>query len=435
MTSKCALPNWNVTKLMAVWVFVCLPAWPPTHVAAEDGGALKLELQDGLPTTTVYQGDQAEVRMTLRNPASNTVGPVIIAISVDGAMIETVKDKAITWQAKNGGLRGQVRQLKSGAVLPFVLKVNFSLAGADHAQRLIDGRLTVTAAHKAAASPAPQIDLRWQMRNCAGAYHAALTGINSIHVQNLKGLLKSARAGWRQLPGRWTFRPGKTRAGTAARTLITRANTLVRYRGLDPKLKQLAQSAGLTRVALELGLYAAQPQGPALCAGAAGYMDFFDGRMGGLREASTGISETLEQAAQIADWDLAASEVLFAQSLEVPDGEAKPKLKEQAGQLTLGLAAARSLWTKILDADATHGAILDHTAELRNIKAQIDTIGGDRRNPLHARRASLGPALSYIEAMIYLQGAYAKYHLTASGFGATISAVRDAHSENCVCSR
>lgn len=279
-----------------------------------------------------------------------------------------------------------------------------------------------------ASDPDPQPDA------CAKAYNGALAAIGGSQVTALDERLKSTRSGIRTLSGRWTFLPGHTRHGTPERAIVTRANTLVRYRGSDPELRLLVGSPALARTVLDLRAYTSQPLTAGLCTGADAYMDFFSKQLSGLFEKRGELSTLSERAAEIADLRLDEAEDAFKKPLDdLPDDAGRSEIEAQAETLAAGLADARNLWMKLAEAKSDPDGAAAHISTLGDIRKRIGTIGADRRSPIHPLRSALHGALSYLEAAAYIHTAHARYEAVASGFETAIQAVRDAHADNCTC--
>ena len=268
---------------------------------------------------------------------------------------------------------------------------------------------------------------------CAKAYHGALADIGQARVGSLDTLLKSSHSGSRALPGRWTFLPGNTQHGTPERAVVTRANTLVRYRGADPGLRQLALSPALARTVADLKAYTSQALTAALCTGADAYMDFFTKQLSGLFEKRGELARLADQAAGIADTRLDEAEKVLKSPLDRAEDDGREAFEAQAETLAAGLADARNLWSKLSGTASDPDAGTANISALGDIRKRIGTIGADRRSAIHPLRAALHGALSYLEAAAYIHSARARYEAVASGFASAIQAVRDANAQACTC--
>ncbi len=420
----------------AALVAVCLLATPGAPARAGNDGDLKLETSDAIPQSVVYQGDQKELTLTLSSTATRPVGPVVIAIVSRGGVVEIVRDKSIRWRGKGGEWTGQLARLKPGVVLPFKIKLNYAPQILASTKALVDGKLTVTASLEGETSAMPaQIEQAWKMGNCAGAYRQALSAIGTRYNDPLKETIKSVRSGWRALPGNWLFPPARVKYGKTLRAVMRRATPLIRYRGVDPKLRQAVQGREIARAVLDLDNYVNQPGSPTLCTGASDYMGFFEQRLETFHGQHDGASQSFERAAQVADWQLLEGEAAVAASVEVPEGGDRETLEVQKQGLADVLRDARAAWSHIVDADAAAGVLPDHISRLTAIRSRFGEIKLDRRSPLRGRKLAVQTALTAVEAMTYLRGSYAKHDEIASRFSGLIGAVRSAHGENCVCSR
>ena len=398
---------------------------------------LSLEIETPAPATTaiVHQGDQTELTLNLSSVTDQPVGPVVIAIESRGGTVEIVKNRSIRWRGKGGDWTGQLRQLAPGTTLPFKIKLNYAPSILSSTDKVVGGKLTVTASVSGAdITASAQVERVWKVGNCAGAYRAALTTIGTRHNDPLQASIKSVRTGWRSLPGRWLFAPARVKYTKRLRSMIRKATPLIRYRGVDPKLRQAVQAQEVARAVFDLDKYVNQPGSPSLCTGASRYMGFFEQRLEGFRGQHDAAEQAFELAAQTADWQLLDAESVFAAPFEVPEDADAEKLIGQRRQLADVLRMARAAWSDIVDAGATQGVLPDHFAYLSDVRSRLGEIALDRRSPLQGDRRALQTALTAVEAMTYVRGAYAKYDQIASHFAGLIASVRSAHSENCVCS-
>ena len=406
--------------------------------AAQSSGSefLRLETTAAGADTVVYQGDQAELKLTLSSISDEPVGPVIIVVESRGGVVEIVRDKSIRWQGKGGAWSGRLNRLGPGAALPFTIKLNYAPSILDSTAKLVDGKLTVTASVEG-ETPAEhaQIERAWIMGNCAGAYRAALDRVSSEHNEPLKDTIKSVHGGWRSLPGRWLFPPARAGYDRTLRRIVYRATPLVRYRGVDPRLRLAVKTREVARTARELDLYVNQTGGPALCTGAPEYMSFFEQRLETFRGQHDAVSQLFERAAQIADWKLLDAETAMAAPLEVPEDGEDEDLTDHAHRLAVIVTHARRTWTTIVDGDAAARLLPEHMKRLEHIRTALGEVSVTRRSPLRGRKAAAQTALTAIEALAYIRGSYAKHDEIVSGFEDLIGAVRSAHAENCVCSR
>ncbi len=407
-----------------------------SRAGAENGASIALETTAPVSDGIVYQGDQTELTLTLSSRADQPVGPVIIAIKSRGGVVQIVKDRAIRWRGKAGDWTGQLKQLAPGASLPFTIKLNYAPSILSSTEKLVNGKLTVTASVKGEDPIAPaKVERVWQMGNCAGAYRGALSEIETRHNEPLQQAIKSVRGGWRALPGRWLFPPARVKYGKTLRGVMRQATPLIRYRGVDPKLRQAVQTQEIARTVFDLNQYVNQPGSPTLCTGVSQYMGFFEQRLEGFHGQHANAQQAFELAAQTADWQLLEAESAIATAIDLPeDSDAAAALADQRERLADVLGAARNAWTDIVDADTATGVLPDHIARLKEIRVRIAGIALDRRSPLQGDRLALQTALTAVESMTYIRSSHAKHDQIASQFAGLIGAVRSAHGANCVCS-
>lgn len=268
---------------------------------------------------------------------------------------------------------------------------------------------------------------------CASAYHDALSQIATDHSAPLKQAVKSVRRGWRTLPGRWLFPPGRLAHGTVLRNVVRKATTLVRYRGADPQLMKAVRTRAVTRSMIELDLYVRQADAPALCTGAPAYMSFFEERLATFGEQWGSAEDLFERAAQAADWALLDAAGTIETPPETEESANAEVWQEATAALDEVFDAARALWARIIDADAAPDALPGHIGRLADLRRQLAAINIYRLGPLQQRRAALNTALTAVEAQAYLQGSYGSYGRIAAGFSGMIAAVRSAHAANCTC--
>lgn len=408
------------------------------HVSpAVADATLSLEIETPAPATTaiVHQGDQTELTLNLSSGSDQPVGPVVIAIESRGGTVEIVKDRSIRWRGKGGDWTGQLRQLTPGATLPFKIKLNYAPSILSSTDKIVGGKLIVTASISGAdVTASAQVERVWKMGNCAGAYRAALTAVGTRHNDPLQASIKSVRSGWRSLPGRWLFAPARVKYTKRLRGLIRKATPLIRYRGVDPKLRQTVKTQEMARAVFDLDKYINQPGSPTLCTGASQYMGFFEKRLEGFLGQHDATEQAFELAAQTADWQLLDAEAAFASPFEIPEDADAEDLTDQRRRLADVLRAARTAWSGIVDAGSVQEVLPDHIALLSGIRSRLREVALDRRSPLQNDRVTLQTALTAVEAMTYIRGAYAKHDQIASHFTGLIDAVRSAHAENCVCS-
>lgn len=270
---------------------------------------------------------------------------------------------------------------------------------------------------------------------CAGAYHAALSGISDVQGEALQRAIKSAKTGWRKLTGRWLFPPRRSVKDKPFRAVVRRAARLVRRRGIDPKLKNTVQTQPIARMATDLKVYVGQRAAPALCTGATNYMDFFDGQLAPFHMDRDSAADLFERAAQVADRKLGEAQRLLSTPLDLRGDEDTDTLEASARELSRLHRIARATWSTIADADATPGLLVAHVSALSRSRAALKRIRLKRRSPLRAPYLAVYTAFTALEALTYIQASHAKHQEIAAGFGDTISAVRAAHSKICVCAK
>ncbi len=415
----------SLRHAVVVWlVLVCAVC---TQAAASD---LEVELRGVIGGAGVLPGDQRRVEAIVTNAGAEQLGRITITVEAMGGDVGSPQGDGIRWRSRGDAWEGRVRRLDAGASLQVPLDVNFNPVGLSASDEMVSGRLTVSAETRDGAARAEASD-SWTMRNCGGRYHAALQTISEDGLSVLKEAVAGAQTAWRRLNGNWVFRPGRVRGDELFAHVIKQATRIVRARGVDRRLRQALKERTMGRLTTDLRLYTRQRETPAICTGSQQYMDFFESQFGTFADRIKTMTALYEQAGQMADWKLLAAGNALSDISQ--SGTLDARGTERAEALGGVLAQARDLWRNVLDADGTRKLLLDNVLALREFASTLRGLNIKRGDALNEARDTLTLALSAVEAFAYVQGVHANHQSIATGFYGTVSSIRTAHDETCLC--
>lgn len=317
------------------------------------------------------------------------------------------------------------------------------------------------------------VNLEWKVANCAAAFYSQLVRVREGSGAGLADAVKAARARDRTRPGRWLF-PPRFKNANAARTCVRRAKRWNKRRGRyvyrctryktirpaatagtpvawersvynfasrwvsararDRELSQTRDSGWATnRVSQNLQGFLNQERHPALCTGVIPFFNYFDERMAGFLKRAKKFDDMAGKAASLAM--LRSSEAIDdvkaepgghpgwgSAPLDLPQGAGEQVLKRRVEALAR-LADNAALSERIAKADSTFAAL----------RAMSEFLSAEGKSLAAPQRASMTRALSAIEAAEYIGTVTRHYGALRHALSGSMSALRQAHADNCPC--
>jgi hypothetical protein len=243
-----------------------LPAAPPANLAAPEparpASALAVEVSGpaGLAAgKTPPPGTAQALRVTLANRGTSPLSRITVVVQADGARIEP----AGGWRIEGGLARAEIAALAPGGrgVLPLTVRPAEVPPGGEVTVRvLVDARV--------ADQPPAAGELAWTVRDCPGAYRAALLKVRTGPLAETRQALQALRRGDAALPQGLRFMPPPATFRGAAGEPLRLAAAIADKRGGDPELSRSPLDYTAERTLLELDQYMNQRAVPTLCTGA-----------------------------------------------------------------------------------------------------------------------------------------------------------------------
>ncbi|WP_126401027.1 hypothetical protein [Blastochloris tepida] len=413
------------------------PAAPPPGLAVEvvPGDA---SIAAG---KAVAPGVSRTLRIALTNHGTVPLARIAVTAQLDGARAEP----SGPWRVEGALVRAEVRTLAPGARVLLPLQVRSAdpgPAGQATGRVLVDARIQ--------GQPPAGDDFAWTVKDCPGAYRAALEGVRTGALVELRQASEAMRKGNPDLPsGGLSFRPAKPARGAAGMPIRIAAGVASR-RGGDPELARDPLLYTAARTILELDQYMKQRAVPTLCTGAAGVVAAYrraftpvESRLAAIRDAAAmarsapaaeGVATTGgattggAMTGELRASDLKANDVTAVVSTpgnagSGPAASAGAGSGPDSGGDLAARARRAAIDAGLLPADAPDaGSAL---ATLAAARAAMRT--GTRLDPAAA------DALSAVEVEAWLAEAEAGAERLSQAFKATLDGVLAAHDANCTC--
>lgn len=383
-----------------------LPTAPPAELTAPVGTpppaaatrvlAIEVTATDDVGTSNqaVAPGTVRPLRVTVVNRGAATVAGVSLAVQFDKARV----NPGGAWRIEGAVARVDVGSLAAGrhASVPLAVRSADLPPGGD-----VTARVFVDA--RAAGQLVASGQFAWMVRDCPGAYRAALQAVRAGALAELREAVKAMRRGDPALPLGLRFRPPVPARGAAGEPARLAA-AIASRRGGDPELTRNPLNYTADRTILELDQYMSQRAIPTLCTGAgtvaAVYGKAFapvEQRLAAIRRAAAAArtAEVASVGGTSGEGDLAERvrrAVVNAQL--VP-----PEAESLAGPPLAVLAQARAAALK----------------------------PGTRLDP------AVAGALSAMEIEAWLTTAEAGANRLSGAFTATVEGIRAAHAASCTC--
>ena len=297
-------------------------------------------------------------------------------------------------------------------------------------------KVPVIEAAAAVEGPTDSTVLRWPVSNCAQAFHGAIVKVREANAELMGDALKSARTRDRSRRGGWIFTPASGNADE--RKLNRLARVFVRARGIDPEMSTRRNYGWVSqKAASDLRGYLNQESHPAICTGAIGFVDFYDGRL----KDFWARTDRFEKAAKDA---LAVAIEKIGKAREAIKAAADANQQTDAGPLTTGALAAAApspdiksmiaevagltsdaeLLAQVNQSTSDYEALVSISKWLRQTKSE--TLG-------KGAAKAVKQALGAIEASEYLALVAGQYQQLRQTIGGSMLAIRDAHGRHCRC--
>lgn len=357
----------------------------------------------------IEPGVARTLRIAITNHGTAPLTRIAVTAQLDGARAE----QSGPWRVDGALVRAEVRSLAPGArtVLPLqVRSADPGPTGQATGRVLVDARVQ--------GQPPAGGDFAWTVRNCPGAYHAALEGLRTGALAELRQVSEAMRKGNPDLPpGGLRFRPAKPARGAAGEPIRIAAGVAAR-RGGDPELARDPLLYTAARTILELDQYMKQRAVPTLCTGAAGVVAAYrrafapvESRLATIRGAAA--------KARLSPVDQGDVTAVVAAG-----GGTGGRSEASSGPSSLGDLAARARRAAI-DAGLLSPEAPDAGSALATLAAAVRP--GARLDPAAA------DALSEIEVEAWLVEAEAGADRLSRAFNATLDGILAAHDANCTC--
>ncbi|KAA5602512.1 hypothetical protein [Blastochloris sulfoviridis] len=360
----------------------------------------------------VAPGVTRTLRIALTNRGTVPLARIAVTAQLDGARA----DPSGPWRVDGALVRAEVRSLAPGARMLLPLQVRSAdpgPAGQATGRVLVDARVQ--------GQPPAGGDFAWTVRDCPGAYHAALEGLRTGALAELRRVSEAMRKGNPDLPaGGLRFRPAKPARG-AAGAPIRIAASIASRRGGDPELARNPLLYTAARTILELDQYMKQRAVPTLCTGAAGVVAAYRRAFAPVERRLAAIRGAAARA-RSAPADL--GDVTAVVAAGGGTGGTGARSEASPGPSSLDDLAARARRAAIdaglLAPEApAAGSALATLAVAARAGTQLDPAAAD--------------ALSAIEVEAWLAEAEAGADRLSRAFNATLDGILAAHAANCTC--
>ncbi|ALK10914.1 hypothetical protein [Blastochloris viridis] len=372
-----------------------LPTAPPADLTAPEPAAapaappLAIEVTSARPAPdkAMVPGAPRPLRIAVANRGTAPQARVKVVVRVEGARIEPGPG----WRLDGTVALAEIATLAPGARTTLALTVRSAEVPAGVAAA---GRALVDA--RAEGQPPAATEFAWTIRDCPGAYRAALLEVRAGALAEMRAALAEMRKGDPALPQGLRFLPPREAIRGAAGDPARLAAAIAGRRGGDPELSRSPLDYTAERIILELDHYMNQRAVPTLCTGASVVVNAY-------RKAFTPVENRL------------ALIRTQAAKARVAEGDAAGDLAARARRAAVdaGLVAA----------DAPEAA-----SPLATLAAARAALSPDSR-PDPAAAA----ALSAIEVEAWLTVAEAGASRVSRAFAATLDGILAAHDASCTC--
>lgn len=186
-------------------------------------GGLEVSIHLSTPGARLAAGSSAFAEVKIRRTKGSRAKEAALLLSSEGGSVSVVEAKGLTKKDTPDGLSLKVELDRSGTREVLVeMKLAGGKVGAAGASGATPTRsaLAVTLV-PSGGEASDSTRLSWELANCAGDYHAALSGLMKDRETLLTGSVKGAAAPDEALTGKWLFPPkglGKTTTATRKRS-------------------------------------------------------------------------------------------------------------------------------------------------------------------------------------------------------------------------
>lgn len=242
-----------------------LPTAPPANLTVPEpaakpaAGPLAVEIADAAAGKAAAPGATRTLRLAVVNRGPSPLTRISVAVRVDGARI----DPAGSWRVEGALARAEIATLAPGGrtTLPLAVRAaELPPGGQATARVLVDAR--------SGDQPPAAGELAWAVRDCPGAYRAALLEVRAGALAETRQAMQAMRRGDAALPQGLRFMPPPATFRGAAGEPLRLAAAIAGKRGGDPELSRSPLDYTAERTLLELDQYMNQRATPMLCTGA-----------------------------------------------------------------------------------------------------------------------------------------------------------------------
>ena len=341
--------------------------------------------------------------------------------------------------------------------------VNYSLTSAE---KLKIAALALSA--KVARSEEISEDADTSNLTCSERYYAALKEVRSRKISDIRNVARPLSQIDKTLPGKWIFRPPGFKAKSVCRkykyyksgrkkclkwrkqvaeesdytedekSFILAAQKLVSGKGRHPLVKPRSPSHWVINiVAQNLNSYSSQKPHPAICTGALGMVDYFEGNLTRLKKHMMQIATLHEQSKA----HILKQVEQFNRSLEQADELGS------AGEVNASVTQFNKIELSSYDPQTVNGQavaslfgedvgleILSRNNFIQALKLTKTVLNSRKEQLDHRTYKSFQRLTTLLEARYYIQQTHLKYQdLVVKLFG-SLRDIRTAHSTHCNCS-
>lgn len=412
-------------------------------------GVFIADVSANAPDTPLSPGGSAFAQIILSQQGAEKRDESELVLSADGGSIRSVSGVKLKDRDEPGTFRVRAAEMKKGRPIRVLVEMALDDDPLPRGAVLAPNRLRVTL-REPGSEGGESAELSWPVAECTDSYPSAFPGLLEGPAAEMLTALKNSRFEDRGRPGRWLFRPERTllvKRGRDAeeedpvrardREIIRAANVLVRSRTVQRDLLP-RQKVGLVsrKIATDLRRYLQQDPSPALCTGVDEMLGYFDGKLDGLREGSEAANKFAITARDLASDRTQAALDLGSQPVQASSEPA------ETGSVTRG-ETGNPVLKRHVEALAALGASEKTQQSVRDAPTTFDALRALRKGakPLLGKsapeqlREAASSALTMIEAADYLARGRARYMSVRSGIEGSMTAIREAQTAGCGCSR
>lgn len=304
---------------------------------------------------------------------------------------------------------------------------------------------------------------------CSSRFYAALQDLRSTKISSIRNVAKPISKIDKSLPGKWIFSPpafktrsickkykyrksgkrrcvkwGKSVANNSSYTpeekdYILAAQKFITGRGRHPMVKPRSPSHWVINiVAQNLNSYSSQKAHPALCTGALGMVDYFEGNLTRFKKHMTSISTLNEQSKthilnQVSrlNASIKSRSSIATISAEIDSVTQNQKIHISSyDPLTVNGQAVAALFGEDVGLE-----ILSRDEFIDALKL-TRTLITSRKPHIHASTyAQFMRLATILEASYYIQKSHDKYKMLEQKLFGSLRGIRTAHTSHCNCSK